>query len=85
MTDIAVWREIVGWQYRNSTDTEWKDMPQEYSWKHEDKQQRGVQNFEYDVKYCRNEENTYHYCVDLNEMTQTNTKTGTVRRLRRSR
>ena len=75
--------ERIVWQYRNSTDDKWKDMPKEYSDKHEVKYLRGEWNFEYDVHYGKDGEKTYHYVIDLNAMTQTNMKTRTVRRLRR--
>ena len=58
-------------------------MPAEYIRKHEDKYQRNVMNFEYVVHYGKNKAKSYNYVIDLNDMTQTNMDTGTVRRLRR--
>ena len=75
--------ECVVWQYRNSTDEFWKDMPVEYTLKHESKYQRNVMNFEYVVHYGKNKSKSYNYVIDLNDMTQTNMNTGKVRRLRR--
>ena len=58
-------------------------MPPEYTAKHENKLNRQVMDFEYDVYYGPGKSKKYHYLVDLNAMTQTNMNTGTVRRLRR--
>ena len=57
-------------------------MDDAYSALHEVQKQAGVATFEYDVQYAHGTKN-YHYWVDLEAMTQKNTNTGKIRRLRR--
>ena len=71
----------VFWRYMNETN-EFVDMRPAYSSKHEEHLRQGNLIFEYDVQY-RGGTKTYHYEVNLSNMTQSNTKTGTVRNLRR--
>jgi hypothetical protein len=71
----------VVWQYRNSDDTAWKSMDENYSSLHESQKKEGVHVFEYDVQYCHGTKN-YHYIVDLDAKTQLNEKTGKVRAIR---
>ena len=72
----------IKWQYRNSDDTEWKDMDAAYAALHEQMLQNRVNVFEYDVQYCHGRKN-YHYVVDLDARTQFNTNTNKTRALRR--
>ena len=71
----------VIWQYMNESD-KFVDMPQEYSAKYEEHFRQGTLEFEYDVAYAKGTK-TYHYKVNLPNMTQSNAKTGKVRNLRR--
>ena len=57
-------------------------MPTFYARKHENKYQRNVWEFEYDVQYAHGTK-TYNYRVDLQSMTQTNLNTNKVRKIRR--
>ena len=76
-SDIGTW---YYWQYRNSANTAWVDMPNVYSEQHETKFCDGVKDFEYDVPYYGG---TYHYSVCFEAMTQTNIKTQKIRAIRR--
>ena len=71
----------VFWQYMNETN-EFVDMRPAYSSKHEEHLRHGNLNFEYDVPYGGGTK-TCHYEVNLSNMTQSNTKTGSLRNLRR--
>ena len=71
----------VFWQYMNEYD-EFVNMPVEYSSKYEEQLRAGNLSFEYDVPYARGTK-VYHYEVNLTNMTQCNTRTRTVRNLRR--
>ena len=71
------------WQFRDSTDVVWYDMPQFYSDLHEEKYQADVVEFEYDVWYARGTK-CFHYCINFEAMTQRNMSRGKVRRIRRA-
>ena len=71
----------VIWQYMDESN-KFVDMPQDYSAKHEEHFREDTLHFEYDVPYAKGTK-TYHYKVNLPNMTQSNAKTGTVRNLRR--
>ena len=71
----------VIWQYMNESN-KFVDMPQDYSAKYEEHFREGNLIFEHDVPLAAGAK-IYHYEVNLPNMTQSNTKTGTVRNLRR--
>ena len=80
--DLAVVSEVVKWQYRDSEDLAWKNMPTFYSDLHELNLKNNVAVFEYDVQYAKGTKN-YHYRVCLESMTQTNENTNKIRRILR--
>ena len=73
----------VTWQYRNSTDEYWKDMPANYSDFHEREFLADKYFMTYNCQYGKDKDKNYHYKVDLNNFEQLNINTGKIRRLRR--
>ena len=71
----------VFWEYLDDSQNLMR-MTEEYSWLHEQHLRSGAMAFEYDVTN-REGTKTYHYAVNLTDMTQRNTESGTVRNLRR--
>ena len=84
--EVSTWSETfplsqVFWQYMNESN-KFVDMPPDYSAKYKEHFREGNLIFEYDVPYAKGLK-TYHYEVNLPNMTQSNTRTGTLRNLRR--
>ena len=83
--EVSDWSKTIPlcqviWQYMNESN-KFVDMSQDYSAKYEEHFREGTLVFEYDVAYAKGTK-TYHYKVNLPNMTQSNAKTGTVRNLR---
>ena len=72
---------FVFWQYLDDSNN-FVSMPEEYGWLHEEHLRSGAKAFEYDVPNGDGTK-TYHYSVNLTEMTQRNTESDTGRSLRR--
>ena len=84
--EVLAWSQTVVpahvfWQYLNESN-QFVNMPAQYSLLHEQHLRAGTMAFEYDVSYCRGTK-TYHYEVNLTNMTQLNTGRNTFRNLRR--
>ena len=71
------------WEYRDSKDEYWKDMPDWCSNLHEQEFQANKYWMTYNYQFGKNRDKNYEYKVDLNNFEQTNCNTGTIRRIRR--
>ena len=83
---VKAWSQTVApdhvfWEYLDESNN-FVTMPAEYSLLHEQHLRSGAMAFEYDVTN-REGTKTYHYAVNLTDMTQRNTESGTLRNLRR--
>ena len=83
--EVLAWSQTVApahafWEYLDESNN-FVTMPAEYSLLHEQHLREGVRAFEYDATY-REGVKTYHYAVNLTDVTQRNTESGTVRNLR---